>query len=100
MGRPRANRNPPGFVYVADSNFKRGHLPALPLYLRHEDRIMGLMFLLSIVLRVFGLMEFVTQQQHQKQTQSIQGLYPGNPQRQTLRPSAEQLLLAFQGMTL
>ena len=33
--------------------FKRGRLPALPIYFQDEDRIRGLMFLLTIALRVF-----------------------------------------------
>jgi transposase len=38
--------------------FKRSQLPALPLYFQHQDRIVGLMFLLTLALRVFTLIEF------------------------------------------
>lgn len=80
--------------------FKRGRLPALPLYFQDENRIQGLMFILTIALRVFTLMEFVVRRQLQEQQISLAGLYDGNPRRTTTRPTAERLLAAFCGTTL
>ncbi len=80
--------------------FKRGRLPALPIYFQDEDRIRGLMFLLTIALRVFTLMEFVVRRQLTSEEQSLAGLYEGNPKRTTERPTAERLLAAFGGITL
>lgn len=80
--------------------FKRGHLPALPIYFQDETRIRGLMFLLTIALTVFTLMEFVVRRQLALLKQSLSGLYSGNPKRQTSRPTAEQLLTAFSELTL
>lgn len=80
--------------------FKRGHLPALPIYFQNQDRIAGLMFLLTIALRVFTLIEFVVQLALHTTGQSLPGLYAGNPKRSTSRPSAEQLLQAFDHVTL
>ena len=80
--------------------FKRGRLPALPIYFQDEQRICGLMFLLTIALRVFTLMEFVVRRQLAKAQQSLGGLYEGNPKRTTARPTAEKLLVAFRGITL
>jgi transposase len=80
--------------------FKRGQLPALPIYLQDSLRIIALMFLLTIALRLFTLIDFVVQQQLQVSQQSLPGLYAGNPKRATTRPSAEQLLVAFDGVTL
>ncbi len=80
--------------------FKRGHLPALLIYFQDEERIRGLMFLLTIALSVFTLMEFVVRRQLTRLKQSISGLYSGNPKRQTARPTAEQLLTAFRDLTL
>ena len=80
--------------------FKRGQLPALPIYFQDEERIGGLMFLLTIALRVFTLIEFVVRRQLAKEpNNSIAGLYDGNPKRSTKRPSAELLLSAFRGIT-
>ena len=80
--------------------FKRGQLPALPLYLANEDRIVGLMFLLTIALRFFTLIEFQVRRQLKAENQTIAGLYAGNPKRQTKRPTAEKLLEAFENITL
>jgi transposase len=80
--------------------FKRGALPALPIYLQDEERTSGLMFLLTIALRVFTLMEFVVRRQLAEEGESLTGLYDGNPQRKTNRPTAERLLVAFRNITL
>jgi transposase len=80
--------------------FKRGRLPALPIYFQDEQRIRGLMFLLTLALRVFTLMEFVVRRQLSDQQQSLAGLYDGNPKRTTNRPTAERLLRAFCGISL
>ncbi len=80
--------------------FKRGSLPALPIYFQNQNRITGLMFLLNIALRVFTLMEFVVRLALQQTQESLQGLYDGNPKRKTHRPSAELMLKAFCNLTL
>lgn len=80
--------------------FKRGRLPALPIYFQDEERIRGLMFLLTIGLTLFTLMEFIVRRQLAKLQQSLSGLYPGLPKRQTSRPTAEKLLAAFSELTL
>ena len=80
--------------------FKRGRLPALPIYFQDEERIRGLMFLLTRALTLFTLMEFVVRRQLAVAGQSLSGLYSGNPKRSTFRPTAEQLLAAFGDLTL
>jgi len=58
------------------------------------------MFLLTIALKVFTLMEFVVYRQlHQCQSR-LAGLYDGNPKRSTDRPTAEKMLKAFNNITL
>jgi transposase len=80
--------------------FKRGQLPALPIYFQNQDRIVGLMFLLTLALRVFTLVEFVVRLALETSGKKLAGLYDGNPKRATERPSAEQLLNAFDNLTL
>ncbi len=80
--------------------FKRGRLPALPIYFQDNQKIRGLMFLLTIALQVFTLMEFVVRRQLVDRQQSLAGLYDGNPKRTTQRPTTERLLAAFNGITL
>lgn len=80
--------------------FKKGRLSALPIYFRDEDKIRGLMFLLTIALRVFTLMEFVVRRQLHESQSSLAGLYNGNPKRSTNRPTAEKMLRGFCNITL
>lgn len=80
--------------------FKKGRLSALPIYFRDEEKIKGLMFLLTIALRVFTLMEFVVRRQLHQDQSSLAGLYEGNPKRTTKRPTAEKMLRAFNNITL
>jgi len=79
---------------------KRGHLPALPIYFRNDDRIRGLMFVLSMALRLFCLMEYVVRSTLKATDSKVAGLYDGNPKRTTKRPSTESLLKAFDNITL
>ena len=79
--------------------FKRGRLPALPIYLQNQNRIVGLMLILTIALRLFTLIEYVVRQSLRQWDTPIAGLYEGNPRRTTERPSTEQLLKAFRNIT-
>ena len=80
--------------------FKRGHIPALPLFLRISERIKGLMLLLTIALQVLTLMEFVSRKELAKNNETISGLVPGNPKMKTSRPTAERLLTQFDNLNL
>lgn len=75
--------------------FKGGSLPALPLAVRLPERIRGLMLLLFVALQALTLIEFVSRRSLPQEQTTIAGLFPGNPKRQTSRPTAEQLLAAF-----
>lgn len=80
--------------------FKKGDLPALPLYLHLPDRIRGLMLLLLIALQALTLIDFVAQRSLTEKNTSIAGLVPGNPKMKTDHPSAERLLAAFDKLHL
>jgi transposase len=75
--------------------FKGGNLPALPLFLRIPERIIGLMLLLFVALQALTLLEFVARRNLEAQQEEIAGLVPGNPKNKTARPTAERLLAAF-----
>jgi transposase len=75
--------------------FKRGSLPALPLFLRIPERIKGLMLLLTVALQVLTLMEFVIRRELAKRGETLGGLVPGNPKIKTARPTAERILFQF-----
>jgi transposase len=89
--------------YLVEQGFRRlkgRSLSLTPLYLQCEHRIVGLIFLLSIALRVLVLMQFVARENLQKEGTTLKGLSPGQPGRQTTRPTTEMMLPAFRGITL
>ena len=88
--------------FRVEHNFSRikGPLSLRPMYLAREDRIEGLVYLLSIALRLLSLVEFKVRQELEKRQKSLQGLYPGNPKRATSRPTTEKLMQAFKEVTL
>jgi transposase len=75
-------------------------LSLTPMYVQRDDHATGLIRLLSIALRVLTLLEFVGRRQLAAEGTKLAGLYAGNPQRETDRPTAERLLEAFEDMTL
>jgi transposase len=79
---------------------KGGWLKVAPVFLRTDEHIRGLMFILSIVLRALTLIEFVVRRALQSQHETLAGLYAGTPHKTTDRPTAERLLKAFQDITL
>ena len=80
--------------------FKGGVLPVLPLFVRIDQRIKGLLFLLFMCLQVLTLIDFVARRELEKNSEKLAGLVPGNPKMATARPTAERLLQAFKGLHL
>ena len=92
-----------------------------PLFLRDDNRIRGLLVLLGIALRLLtlkvalrGAIEFVVRRELATTARDtplrgcgplgghepLKGLYAGNPNRATDRPTTERLLKAFDDITL
>jgi transposase len=89
--------------YLVEHGFGRlkgKSLALTPLYLDSDERVTGLIRLLTIGLRVLTLLEFGARHQLQDEGSKVAGLYPGNPTRATARPTTELLLRAFEGLTL
>ena len=80
--------------------FKGKSLSITPLFVQREDQIQGLVHLLSLGLRLLTLIEFVVRRQLKKEEESLVGLYPENPKKETQRPTSERLLKAFDNITL
>ena len=57
------------------------------------------MFVLTIALRLFCLLEYVVRRNLPPTGPGLSGLYEGNPRRQTQRPTTELLLQAFRDIT-
>jgi len=85
--------------YLAERGFGRlkgQPLSLTPMYLQRDDHATGLIRLLSIGLRVLTLVEFVVRRN--LSGDSIAGLYAGNHNRETKRPTAEAMLAAFKNL--
>jgi transposase len=80
--------------------YKGKSLGLTPIYLASDDRVKGLIRLLSLGLRILCLLEFSVRCALEPDQQQLPGLYAGNPKRATTRPTAELLLRAFRGITL
>ena len=74
------------------SRLKGRSLGLTPVYLQDEERIQGLVCLLSLALRVLTLVEWVVRERLCQERARLQGIYAGQPGRKTDRPSAELLL--------
>jgi transposase len=74
------------------SRLKGRSLGLTPVYLQDEERIQGLVYLLSLALRVLTLVEWVVRERLRQERARLQGIYAGQPGRKTDRPGAELLL--------
>lgn len=89
--------------YIIDrgmGRLKDRTLSLTPMYLQRDERVKGLIRLLSLGLRVLTLLEFEVRRALAARGEHLTGLYAGNPKRATVRPTSEQLLRAFRGITL
>jgi transposase len=89
--------------YLIEQGFGRlkgRSLSLTPLFLQYEHRVVGLLCLLSIGLRVLVWMQCVVRRNLQKAGAPLKGIYPGQPGRQTAKPTTEMMLSAFRGVTL
>jgi transposase len=75
-------------------------LSLTPRYVQRDDHATGLMRLRSNALRVLTRLECVVRRRLTAEGTTLHGLYAGNAQRETARPTAERLLEAFSEMTL
>jgi transposase len=89
--------------YLIEHGFGRlkgRSLSLTPLFLRDEQRVVALICLLSIALRVLVLTQFIVRRNLQQASATLNGIYPGQPGRQTAQPTTEMMLGALRGVTL
>jgi transposase len=77
------------------SRLKTRRLNIQPVFLRDEQRSIGLTWLLELALRVLTLTEFRARQALLSTADEIVGLNPAAPSQPTRRPTADRLLAAF-----
>jgi transposase len=76
----------------------RGHIA--PLFVKHDDQIEGLTYLLTLGVRVLTVTEFVLRRALAQVQDTLPGLHPENKRKRTGTPTAERLLHAFAGVSL
>ena len=82
------------------SRLKGRPLGLTPVYLQDEGRIQGLVYLLSVALRVLTLVEWQVRERLRQEGVKLRGVYAGQPGRQTARPRAELLLGVMKTISL
>jgi transposase len=70
------------------------------MYLQDEGRMQGLVYLLSLALRLLTLLEWVARERLREERAKLRGVYAGQPGRKTDRPSAELLLRAMKDISV
>src|SRR6266851_5635935 len=71
-----------------------------PLFVKLNDQIEGLTYLLTLGVRVLTVLEFVLRRSLEQDQATLPGLHPENKQKMTDKPTAERLLQAFSGVSL
>jgi transposase len=82
------------------SRLKTRNLQIRPVYLRDEARIAGLVWLLTLALRVLTLVDHRAREHLAQQQAAVAGLNPASPRQTTDRPTTERLIAAFDNVTL
>ena len=84
--------------------FKGRVLGLLPLFLKIDSHVVGLIHLLAIGLRLLCLVQYVVRRKlfeaEVESERQIKGLYAGQTSRATARPTTELMLDAFEGINL
>ena len=82
------------------SRLKGRPLGLTPVYLQDEGRMQGLVYLLSVALRMLTLVEYQVRERLRQEGTTLQGVYAGQPSRKTVRRSAELLLAVMQTISI
>jgi transposase len=82
------------------SRLKTRNLQIRPVYLRDERRIAGLLWLLTLALRVLTLTEYRLRAALAERQEAVVGLNPASRSQATQRPTTERVIAAFANLTL
>src|SRR5262249_59551875 len=78
----------------------KSHVHIAPLFVKLNDQIEGLTYLLTLGVRVLTVMEFVLRRSLQTDQTTLSGLHPENKTKITDKPTAERILKAFANVSL
>ena len=71
-----------------------------PLFVKLNEQIEGLTYLLTLGVRVLTVPEFVLRRSLETEQATLAGLHPENKPKRTDKPTAERILRAFSGISL
>jgi len=71
-----------------------------PLFVKRNEQIVGLTYLLTLGVRVLTVTEFVLRRSLETEQARLPGLHPENKQKRTDKPTAERILKAFSAISL
>ena len=71
-----------------------------PLFVKLNEQIEGLTYLLTLGVRVLTVMEFVLRRSLETEQARLPGFHPENKHKMTDKPTAERILRAFAGISL
>jgi len=81
-------------------NRLKSRLHIAPLFVKLNDQIEGLTYLLTLGVRVLTVTEFVLRRSLAQEQAPLPGLHPENKRKRSDTPTAERLLQAFTGVSL
>ena len=81
-------------------NRLKSYLHIAPLFVKLNDQIEGLTYLLTLGVRVLTVTEFVLRRSLEQEQATLPGLHPENKRKMTDTPTVERLLQAFVGVSL
>lgn len=78
----------------------KSRLNIAPLFVRKNDQVEGMTYLLTLCVRVLTLIEFVIQRSLKEDKTELPDMHPENRKKTTAKPSAEKILKAFSQINL
>src|SRR5256886_17202676 len=71
-----------------------------PLFVKRNEQIEGITYLLTLGVRVLTVLEFVLRRSLESEHAKLPGLHPENKQKMADKPTAERILQAFRNISL
>lgn len=81
-------------------NLKEEVTKLLPLFLKKDDRIEGLINLLMLILKIISAIEYKVAQELLKRKEELAGLYAGNPKITAAKPTISKMMNAFKDFSI
>jgi len=72
----------------------------MPIYLQKQERVKSLINLMMIGLKAICAIEITAARQLKKADKELKGIYAGNPQRGSKKPTAKMMLKRFKGISI